>query len=112
VSNEGNYKEEMMMGAITVVAQLKAKKGMEDLLKQELLSIVEPSRSDAGCLNYDLHQSMEDSSSFLFYENWTGREALDAHLGTEHIKTFRERAEGLLAEPTRISLWEMKSEKR
>jgi len=36
---------------LTVAAQIKTKPGKERLVRQELLSLVNPSRKDAGCLN-------------------------------------------------------------
>ena len=46
--------------SLTVTAQVKAKPGMESQMRQELLSLVAPSRQDAGCLNYDLHQGVDN----------------------------------------------------
>ena len=65
---------------ITVVAQIKAKPGNESQVRLLLLSVVAPSRKDAGCLNYDLHQGTNDPTLFLFHENWTSKAHLDAHL--------------------------------
>lgn len=92
---------------ITVIARMKAKKGMEDTLKKELLSLISPSRSDFGCINYDLHQDIDDKSVFIFYENWTSKENLDNHLQTPHLKSFIAKAETMLAEPLVITLCEM-----
>lgn len=95
---------------VTVVARMKAKKGMEENVKKVLLSLVSPSRADTGCVNYDLHQSAEDKSIFIFYENWTSKDNLDKHLQTPHLKAFIEKAENILAEPVEITLLEMISE--
>src|ERR1017187_251557 len=66
--------------SLTVVAQIKAKPGKEGQVRQELLSLVAPSRKDAGCLNYDLHQALDNPALFLFHENWTSKALLDQHL--------------------------------
>ena len=66
--------------SLTVIAQIKAKPGKESHVRQELLSLVAPSRKDAGCLNYDLHQALDNPALFLFHENWTSKAHLDAHL--------------------------------
>lgn len=95
---------------VTVIARMKAKKGMEETVKKVLLSLVSPSRADAGCINYDLHQSADDKGSFLFYENWTSKDNLDKHLQTPHLKAFMEKADSILAEPAEVTLWEMISE--
>ena len=92
---------------ITVVARIKAKGGMEEAVRQELMSLISPSRADDGCINYDLHQATDDKSIFLFYENWSNKNNLDKHSKTPHFKSFFEKAESMLAEPIDITLWEM-----
>jgi quinol monooxygenase YgiN len=100
-----------MTEKITVVARFKAKDGMEKKLRELLLTLINPSRSDDGCINYDLHQSIEDPAIFIFYENWSSREHLDKHGSTAHIRAFRSKATDLLAEPPELTLLEMISGK-
>jgi quinol monooxygenase YgiN len=97
----------MIEKRVTVLARIKAKEGMEENVRRELLALIAPSRSEKGCINYDLHQSVEDESVFIFYENWTSKEALDAHMEMPYLNAFDEKVEGMLAEPVEISLWEM-----
>lgn len=94
---------------VTVLARIKAKQGVEEKVKQELLSLVGPTRAEAGCINYDLHQSMENKSFFMLYENWVSKKALDEHLTMPYLKAFMEKAKEILAEPAEISLWERMS---
>ena len=102
---------EMQKKKVTVLAMAKAKEGMEETVRQELLSLVNPTRSEPGCINYALHQANDDKSLFIFYENWKSKEDLDKHLGMPHLKAFLEKAEGLLAKPLEVTLLEMISEK-
>ncbi len=92
---------------VTVLARIRAKEGMEETVRRELLALVAPARSEKGCINYDLHQSVEDKSVFIFYENWTSKEALDRHLEMPYLDAFDEKVEAMLAEPVEISLWAM-----
>lgn len=94
---------------ITVMARIKAKKGMEKKVKEELLSLVGPTRSEKGCINYDLHQSADDSALFMVYENWKDMKSLDKHLETPYLKAFVEKAKKLLTGPVQITLWVMVS---
>ena len=91
---------------VSVVARIRAKSGMEEKLKQELLSLSGPTRAEAGCINYDLHQSVEDKSLFMFYENWVSKKALDEHLAMPHMQSHLKRANEILAGPPEITLWE------
>jgi quinol monooxygenase YgiN len=92
---------------VTVFALVKAKPGLEEAVKQELSALVGPTRTEEGCINYDLHQSLEQKGHFRFYENWTSKELLDRHLQSAHVKRFIAKADELLAESPEITLWEM-----
>jgi quinol monooxygenase YgiN len=91
---------------VTVIAQIKAKPGQEDQLRKELLSLVAPSRKDAGCINYDLHQATDNPALFVFHENWTSEAHLDAHLAKPDLQAVLGRVGQLVAEPPQITLWE------
>ncbi len=96
---------------ISVVARLRARAGMEEQVKQELMGLVAPSRKDKGCMNYALHQSVEDPCLFVFYENWESKADLDAHLGMPHVQTVLGKADQLLAEPVDLSVMKMLSDR-
>ncbi|MDT5059756.1 MAG: hypothetical protein QOH63_215 [Acidobacteriota bacterium] len=96
-----------MAGRVTVLARVRAKVGMEEQVKRECLALVAPSRAEQGCLNYDLHQSADDPTLFIFYENWESLEDLERHLESSHSLQFDERTEGMLAEPEEITFLEM-----
>ena len=91
---------------LTVTAHIKGKKGLEETLRKELLALIEPTRSETGCITYDLYQDQEDKSLFMFYESWEKKSDLEQHLQKPYIKSFMDRADELLAEPVTISLWE------
>lgn len=90
---------------ITVLAKVKAKEGMVKEVKQELMSLVATTRSEPGCIDYNLHQSTDDESLFMFYENWTSKQALDEHIQAPHLQAFIAKADKLLAEPLDITIW-------
>ena len=96
----------MKSRSLTVVAHLRAKPGKEAEVRNELLSLVAPSRQDAGCLNYDLHQALDNSALFMFHENWTSKSHLDQHLAKPDLQAVLARVARLVAEPPQITLWE------
>ncbi len=95
---------------ITVLALVKAKEGMEEAVRQELLALVSPTRSEPGCIKYDVHQAADDKSQFMFYENWGSMEDLKKHSGSPHLKAYRQKVGSLLAKPIEVTLFEMISE--
>lgn len=90
---------------LTVIAQVKAKEGMVDDVKKELFKLMGPTRSESGCMVYDLYQSADDEHNFMFYEYWRSKGDLDTHLGKPYIKSFMEETGEMLAGPVGVSLW-------
>ncbi|MEV6661359.1 putative quinol monooxygenase [Nocardia fluminea] len=59
-----------------------------DDLRELLLSFVEPTRAEEGCLEYHFHVDSDDPSVFVFYEVWRSRADLDRHLALPHMREF------------------------
>jgi len=78
-------------------------------LKELLLSFVEPTRAEEGCLEYHFHQDKDDPGLFVFYEAWRSKEALDEHLELPHMKAFWESRMDYLAEDLQIHWVTMES---
>lgn len=96
---------------VSVLAKFKSKPGLESKARDAIMALVKPTRAEAGCINYDLHQSSEDPSLFMLYENWISKKDLDEHLAMPYLKDFLGKADTLLAEPVEITLWRMISPK-
>ena len=91
---------------LTVTAQIIAKPGHQSQVRELLLSLVGPSRQDPGCLNYELHQALDNPAHFLFQENWSNETLLEQHLQTPHVQSALAKLNGLLTEAPRITLWQ------
>ena len=50
---------------------------------------------EEACLAYDLFQSYKDSTEFHLFERWTNKPGHQAHMQTEHLKTFFKEIEGM-----------------
>jgi len=94
-----------MSDLLIVVATLTAKPGLEDAVRLALVSLIEPTRAEADCVQYDLHESRETPGVFVFYEKWTSKEALDQHLNTPHLQALAARIDDLFAVPPDIRLY-------
>lgn len=92
---------------VTVVARFKAKAVMEEGVKRELLKLIESSRADEGCINYDLHQGIDDPTVFFFYENRQSGEHLSRHSDMPHLQALRAGVKDMLAEPPEVTLLKM-----
>ena len=72
----GTPEEKLTMSnkeSVSVIARLRAKPGKEGVVREELMGLVEPSRKETGCINYDLHLSDDTTGLFLFHETWASR---------------------------------------
>ncbi|MEO0966739.1 MAG: putative quinol monooxygenase [Cyanobacteria bacterium J06639_18] len=86
-----------MSKKLTVVARIEANPGKIELVKAELLKLLEPTLKEAGCIQYDLHQDNENPAVFLFYENWESRELWQKHMNNAHIVEYMKATEGAVA---------------
>ena len=91
-----------MAKLLTVVAHMHAQPGKEDALRQALLALIEPTRKEEGCMQYDLHEENEKPGHFVFYENWTSKAALDRHLASPHLSALLPRVPELCSRPPEI----------
>ncbi len=82
------------MAELIVVARVEVKEELLESTKVELLKLLEPTRKEEGCIQYDLHQDNEDSKVFIFFERWESEEALDTHMKTTHIKEYIKATKG------------------
>lgn len=86
-----------MSNPLVIVAKIEAKADKITLVKQELVKLIEPTRKEAGCMQYVLHQDNEQPEVFLFYERWETRELWQVHMGNENLKAFQDATDGALA---------------
>jgi quinol monooxygenase YgiN len=53
-----------------------------------LCALVAPTRAETECLNYHLHQSLDDADVWFVYENWRSPEGLEAHMRAPQLQAF------------------------
>ncbi len=87
------------VGAVVLTATVKSLAGHEAAVRQALLEMVGPSRSEAGCLCYNLHESKDQAGLFIFYEQWASQAAFDAHVETPHFRGLDAKIEGRTEPP-------------
>ena len=73
---------------LTIVARIEAREDKIELVKSELIKLIEPIRAENGCIQYDLHQDTDNPAVFIFYENWENRELWQDHMRSNHIAAY------------------------
>jgi len=97
-----------MSNKLTIVARIEANPDKVELVKAELLKLIEPTLKEAGCIQYDLHQDNENPAVFLFYENWENCELWQAHMNNTHLAEYMKATEGVVASFTLNEMTKLK----
>ena len=77
------------------IAVLKAKAGKEQALKEELLTLIEPTRAEPGNLDYVLFEQRDEQGTFYMREAFGDQAALDALKGAQESGDFAQYGEAL-----------------
>ena len=72
-------------------------------IMQTLLSMIEPTAKEKGCLSYDIFCDLEDNHVFSLIEEWETREDLERHIGSERFSVLLG-TKSLLAKPSKINI--------
>ena len=72
------------------------KEGCMEHVKKEVITLVEETRKEKGCISYRSFVSETNPNNLCFVEKWESQEALDNHMETAHILNFRKSIEGMV----------------
>jgi quinol monooxygenase YgiN len=87
---------------LTVVALLKIDKEKIDDLKKELTELQRQTRLEKGCVTYDLHQSLDDESIFMFFEIWKSKADLEKHMRSAHFQKWSKKEKDFVRGPAQL----------
>ena len=72
---------------VAIVAKIKAKAGSEAQVEAAFKEMIKQVRAnEPNTLQYILHKSVQDPTTFIFYELYTDQAAVDSHGKTAHMK--------------------------
>jgi len=87
-NHEGVRYSEIPPGAYAVVAEVRARPGKADALRQITLPLVAKVRSERNNLVYFLHEDREAPGHFIFYEIFASQADFEAHNATPHVQAW------------------------
>jgi quinol monooxygenase YgiN len=96
----------MANDAIRILGFMTVPPGTEQRLLAAVDELVAKTRAEIGCLNYDLHQHLSDSTRFVFYENFTDMAAFESHFAQAHTRAWLELA-GSYGAVFDVQFWRM-----
>lgn len=91
---------------IKVVARVTALPEKVEKVKLILLSLIEPTTQETGCITYELFQNQVDLTDFTFVEEWESLDLLNTHLASVHISQATAQIEGLIATEPDIRIYQ------
>lgn len=71
-----------------IIAQFFIKPECVEIFKTLTVDLIKKTREESGNVFYQLYQSLENPTDFVFNETFKDQECFDFHLNTEHFKTF------------------------
>ena len=92
---------------VHVVAHATARPGEESRVRKAFEALVAPTRSEPGCLSYELFINSDNSADFLFVQEYENEAAFEAHLASSHITEMLPVVLPLLSSPPDIRRYQI-----
>ena len=91
------------MAEVRVIARAVAREGKEGQLRSLLQGMLVPTRTEEGCISYELYES-DSRGRFYFDEAWESQAALDKHTATPHFKHLEQKIAELIEGPFEVNI--------
>ena len=88
--------EERTGDELKIVAIMTVKPEAVQKILPVFQAVVTGSQEEEGCIFYNLHQDINDSTKFVMLEEWKSQEAINFHNNTEHYKAFKEASKDMI----------------
>lgn len=77
---------------LKIIAEITLKPDASQAMKPIFEKVVAGSQAEEGCIYYDLHQEISDTTNtkFVMVEIWKDQAAINSHNETDHFKTFKQ----------------------
>lgn len=92
---------------ITIVAKTIVKQGSVEEFKALAEKLINESRKEEGCKEYNLCQDIHDTRILTFIEQWIDEEAINLHNNSKHFTTIFPELEKLLDNPPEVHLYKV-----
>lgn len=76
---------------LKIVAEIHLKPEAFESIKPAFEKLIAGSQAEEGCIYYDLHADVTDTTNtrFMMIETWKDQEAIDFHNESDHYKIFQ-----------------------
>ncbi|EXA62256.1 antibiotic biosynthesis monooxygenase [Acinetobacter baumannii] len=92
-----------MYQEVRVLAKLAIEPEQIEKVVNAFKLLMNETRKESGCLQYDLHQEVHDPATLIIFERWKTEAAFEGHLKTLHFSScFNKVSELIKYNETRI----------
>jgi quinol monooxygenase YgiN len=95
---------------LIVAGEVVVEEGSIERVRAALRSMEEATRQEPGCLTYAFSVDVNDPGMVRIFERWESMEALQAHFGMPHMKTFNEAIGRIQPKSADVKLYEVARE--
>jgi quinol monooxygenase YgiN len=74
------------MTELQVIARYTVSEGQQEAVFAVLPKLAEASRTEPGCVSYEIYRQLDDDRQIVLLERYASRDALAAHRETPHFK--------------------------
>lgn len=93
-------------GPVIIASRMHVKSGCIGEFKKIAAPLIEATRQEEGCLQYDLYQDSSDSTVFFFYEVYADRTAQELHSASEYLARFKSERQQLVCGPSDVTVYD------
>jgi len=103
-----NTQETEVEVPLVLAARFKIKPEKRDLFIQLATDTLEPTRKEPGVISYSFYEEANVPNSFIYFEEWESRAALDKHLKQPYVTRLLDKFPEMLAEEANIRIYDIK----
>jgi quinol monooxygenase YgiN len=92
---------------IHAITHFSARLDKTDELGLLLMSLLEPTRREQGCIRFELQQNRESPNNFAVVSEWQDPEAVQIHALTTHMQGALRRLPDLLGAPIDLRFYRL-----
>jgi quinol monooxygenase YgiN len=81
------------------IVRFEPRAGKVATFREELLRVMEASRQEAGCMDFEVVEAVREPWTFAIHSEWVDEAAFDFHAELPHTVRFLRAAEELLTHP-------------
>lgn len=92
---------------IRVVSRVISRPERLEETRKLLFAVLESSRDETGCVEYELFQSLEDPLEFTLISEWVSNDAFIAHLASPHMQAGARQVNALFTAPPDVRRYKL-----